>query len=538
MEAQGASVLREMADTPVDRRTVLPCFTIDIDAIERRSGLSGSVVRSLFESLSVPSGDVNRAFRSIGDFNIANATPLVPTGDGQTFLLFNLTSLCEALYVGPYYWMYDDPAYRDRAAENRGKFAEEFVRRRLRNVFGDARVYSNVVISSANGDVLGEIDVLVIYGDRAILVQVKSKQLTLEARRGNDNQIRIDFKKSTQDSYDQAEACARLLLTPSGYQFVAGGTSSVIVPDRLAEVYPMCVVSDHYPALSSQVRSFLRSSADRVLQPPMVLDVFALDVMTEMLTSPVKILSFINRRVNYQEQLIAHDELTILAYHLQYNLWVDRKYSLVSYGDEFTMALDVAMLVRRTGVPGERRVEGYVEEFWSTTIGAIVDEIERHPEPATMDIALLLLCLSGDAVRELSDGIDRMTAMARADGRHHDASLEFDGLGNGMTIHCNRESIGVAAGRLKEHCKVQKYRRKTEAWYGICIGPDGSVRLGERVAGEWERDSTMERKIAELGNRTETASTVERRGIGYGKIGRNARCPCGSGRKYKHCCMG
>ena len=537
IEAQSPSVLREMRNTPVDRRTVLPCFTIDIDAIERRSGLSGSAVRSLFECLSVPSGDVNRAFCSVGDFNVANAAPLIPTGDGKTFLLFNVMSLCEALYVGPYYWMFDDSAYRDRAAENRGKFAEEFVRGRLRDVFGDARVYSNVVISSTNGDVLGEIDVLVIYGDRAIVAQVKSKQLTLEARRGNDNQIRADFKKSTQDSYDQAEACARLLLTPSGCQFLAGGTSSVPVPDSLSEVYPMCVVSDHYPALGSQIRTFLRYSSDRALQPPMVIDVFALDVMTEMLASPVKTLSFINRRVNYHEQVIAHDELTILAYHLQYNLWVDSKYGLVSYGDEFTMALDVAMIVRRTGVSGERRVEGYLEEFRSTRIGKIVDGIERHPEPETVDIAFVLLCLKGDAVRELSDAIDRMTAQARADGRHHDASLEFDGLGKGMTIHCNRESIGVAAGRLKEHCEVQKYRRKTKAWYGICIGPDGSVRLGERVVGEWERDSAMERKVAEFGNRSRVIGGAGRPRVGYGKIGRNARCPCGGGKKYKHCCM-
>ena len=86
MEAQSPSVLREMRNTPVDRRTVLPCFTIDIDTIERRSGLSGSAVRSLFECLSVPSGEMNRDFYSIGDFNVANAAPLIPTGDGKTFL--------------------------------------------------------------------------------------------------------------------------------------------------------------------------------------------------------------------------------------------------------------------------------------------------------------------------------------------------------------------------------------------------------------------------------------------------------------------
>ena len=45
------------------------------------------------------------------------------------------------------------------------------------------------------GKKVGEIDVLVIFGDRAIVLQAKSKRLTLEARKGNDNQIKDDFKK-------------------------------------------------------------------------------------------------------------------------------------------------------------------------------------------------------------------------------------------------------------------------------------------------------------------------------------------------------
>jgi hypothetical protein len=44
------------------------------------------------------------------------------------------------------------------------------------------------------------------------------------------------------------------------------------------------------------------------IQPPMVLDVFALDAITEMLTSPLRFLSYINRRVGYTEQLMATHE--------------------------------------------------------------------------------------------------------------------------------------------------------------------------------------------------------------------------------------
>src|SRR5271167_1834478 len=44
------------------------------------------------------------------------------------------------------------------------------------------------------------------------VLQAKSKRLTLEARKGNDLQIKDDFKKAIQDSYDQALSCTKALL--------------------------------------------------------------------------------------------------------------------------------------------------------------------------------------------------------------------------------------------------------------------------------------------------------------------------------------
>ena len=61
---------------------------------------------------------------------------------------------------------------------------------------------------------LTEADVLVLFADRAVVVQCKSKKLTLEARKGNDLQLREEFKKSVQDAYDQAHLCAVSLGDP------------------------------------------------------------------------------------------------------------------------------------------------------------------------------------------------------------------------------------------------------------------------------------------------------------------------------------
>ena len=48
------------------------------------------------------------------------------------------------------------------------------------------------------------------------------------------------------------------------------------------------------------------------MSPPFVMDVFALDAITEMLNSPLQLLSYIDRRTGYTEKLMASHELTIL----------------------------------------------------------------------------------------------------------------------------------------------------------------------------------------------------------------------------------
>src|SRR5206468_734745 len=148
--------------------------------------------------------------------NVANALPLLPTGNEQ-FILFHIYSLVEALYEAPFYWMCADAVYIATAMRYRGQFTEDFSRERLELVFGKDKVHSNVDIYESKGKRVGEIDVLVIFGNRAIVLQAKSKRLTLEARRGNDGQIKDDFKKSIQDSYDQGYRCAKLL-TDTNYK--------------------------------------------------------------------------------------------------------------------------------------------------------------------------------------------------------------------------------------------------------------------------------------------------------------------------------
>ena len=196
-----------------------------------KSDVAPEIASAVLAGLTAPEPPTNAGFTSLGEFNIAYALPILrsPAGD---YISLQTYVVAEALYDSPFYWMAADKSYRDVAFTHRGAFTESLVARRLTAIFGAARVHCNVNIYS-NGNRIGEIDVMVLFADRAIVIQCKSKKLTLEARKGNDLQLRGDFKKSVQDAYDQAYLCARSLSNPR-FEFVGEKGGKIDLPGRCA----------------------------------------------------------------------------------------------------------------------------------------------------------------------------------------------------------------------------------------------------------------------------------------------------------------
>lgn len=193
-------VLRSL---PPTEWTFLPGFTFTASEVAAESGQDQESVEAVLGAFTISAEDRNSSFNALHDFNVANALPLIQRGD-KTFLLLQAYGMSEALYEAPFYWMMLDKAYQGTANNNRGRFAERFSEVRLAAVFGTANVFANVHVVESKGKELSEIDVLVVFGNRAIILQAKSKRLTIEARKGNDKVLKDDFKKSVQEAYELA----------------------------------------------------------------------------------------------------------------------------------------------------------------------------------------------------------------------------------------------------------------------------------------------------------------------------------------------
>ena len=509
---------------PPSEWSVLEGFSVTPDEIVHVGGLDVSVVQRVLSAFALSEGNRNDEFRSLNDFNACTAAPLIERGPGA-FILFSHHSLMQSLYESPFYWMIDDPQYKETASVNRGRFAEEFVRERLARVFGDKRVFQGVKVLESKGKERTDIDVLALFGNRAIVVQAKSKKLTLEARKGNDGQIKTDFKKAVQEAYDQGYGASSALLNPA-FRFRDGtGRSLDIRPPK--EVFIITVLSEAYPALAFQARQFLRYKSTNTVCPPIVADIFAIDAMTEMLDSPLWFVHYLRRRSGYSDKLLVPDELTALSFHLKHNLWLEDQYDWVHLTDDISCDLDAAMTVRREGIPGKRTPDGILTKLAGLTIEKILREIEAKPAPETLDFAFTVLSCAEETVKKLSEGIDEASERFENDGKGHNFTMSLRSApAAGVIVHCNRKTVEEAWRDLRSHCERRKYIHRADKWYGICVSPSSKkLRFGVGLEFPWKHDPTMDQRTKALPN--EEAP----------KVGRNDPCPCGSGKKYKKCHM-
>jgi hypothetical protein len=521
---------KAMLNIPPADWTILPGFCFSAEEVETISGVSLKEVNAVLDAFTLQNR--NPCFGDASAFNSAAAAPLIALPDGRVLLL-QYYNIVEALYESPFYWMGSDDAYKTTAFKHRGEFTESFVARRLAKVFGAKNVLSNVDLFQGRNKT-GEIDVLVIFGDRLIVVQAKSKRLTLEARKGNDGQIKADFQKAITDSYEQGLLCARHLLAGDCVLRNPQG-SEIKLPCKPKEIFILNVVSDHYPALSFQARQFLKYEASEGIRPPFIMDLFLLDAMTEMLETPLRLLGYVNQRAMQADKLVIHHELVALSFHLKENLWLSDKNDMVHLGDDISADLDLAMTVRREGIPGNRTPDGILTRFAGTAFERLIRQIEQRGDPATIELGFFLLTLGEDTCRHIDNGIREVTRRAKADGAVHDFTVSIGEAQEGICIHCNIGDSDAAAKKLAAHCHLRKYTLKARKWFGLCLDTDESIRMGVALDYPWGQSNEMDAQTAGMQRRPGTNLKGSASKWGSGKIGRNDPCPCGSGLKYKKC---
>jgi len=203
-------------------------------------------------------------------------------------------------------------------------------------------------------------------------------------------------------------------------------------------------------------------------------------------------------------------------------------------GDDVSVDLDIAMAARRSGIPGAQTPRGILTRLQSTVIAQVLSEVEDKEDPAVIECGFMLLTLGEDTVLEAARQIRRLNKMAQRDQKPHDFTMNLSAASSGFTFHCSNLPFEEAQRRLYGHCLVRKYAQHATSWFGICLRPgDIKVRTGATLQYQWTQDATLDDMTKNM-----RAAEPGAEPRAKAKIGRNELCPCGSGSKYKKCCLG
>lgn len=510
-----------------DEWTFLPNFRFELAEVADAAGLALDKAEVIAKRFSTQEQDEELSIRSAFAYNKVSAYPLIRLRDGQMFA-FSEYSLFESLYNDPFYWIAKDKKYLGEHSQTRGSFVELLTERTLRRVFGERNVARGVRFFDAGGNETAEADAVLRFGNRAFIFQAKSKKLTLASRSGDDDAIARDFKGAVQDAYDQAVACTEAIRRGERAQVGDELVSSEFLSGA-KRFYPICIVSDHYPSLSFQARELLTTHDQPDLASPIVLDVFALDVLSEMLSTPLYFTDYLSKRADFGERVMASHEMVVLSWYLKQNLFVKPNEHYV-LADDFLVELDLAMAVRRAGVAGQATPSGQLTRFRDTPIQRIIDAVERSERADVHRLGEVVLAMGSEAADQLSRGMSRILEQTKLDGRAHDITIGLEGEA-GFTVHCNLFEPDRARERLLTHCTMRKYVEKKAAWYGVNVSLDGEPRMMLGLEEPWAFDPVLESEAGDYRIRNYTHALNGPKG----KIGRNDPCPCLSGLKYKRC---
>ena len=485
-----------------------------------------SRARAFLDRFSVKPGSVNANLELPGQFNELDARPIIRLPDGRYWIVETFL-LAESIYLSPFYWMKDDPAYADSAFQNRGESTAELASELLRPVFGDQRVFRDVKIASAKGHTLTDADVLVTFGNKVLVVQAKSKKLTALARAGDDEQIRKDFKAAVQDAYEQGIVCRKAILDKQSRLIDSSG-NEITLNEAINDVYLICLTSDPYPAIAHQLKLFLSKSLDDPY--PVTISLFDLDVIAFYLKDPFDFLYYIRQRVALSDRIEAENEMVLLAFHLNKKLWPQHGFDAEYIAPSWAQLIDAHFPI----VKGEQQHGTATDKLhckWKNPrFERLLTQVKSSKNPGLTDAVFFLCDIAGDTADALIDWMHQVQREAQRDGQNHSFSTVLSGKKSGISYICQTSDPELLLQHATAFAMSKKYQTKSTVWLGLgaMLGSSNEIDVVLFNDDEWVEDPELEWMSRGL-----------QPGIAinpHKNLGRNDPCHCGSGLKYKKCC--
>ena len=384
----------------------------------------------------------------------------------------------------------------EKYAYTKAKYTERMVVEYLKRIFRDDEIYSNLHYS-INGRRF-EVDHLLTYGDNVIIIETKSGNFSIKARRGAIERIKTDLKKLICDAHNQGLRTKDYIKTMGIVEFSNSSGETVVkinYQEGKTNFILINVTLEPLFSFSSSLKNIEKLGIFSNNDYPWSVSLSELDLITRFIDLPPVFLHYVERRLEAQNQnnLHANNEISFLALYLDkgtFSFFDEKKEAFQSiYFDD-----DVIKPFTECFINGKEAPKLKINE----KIKSIITELDQlRPEKFTK-ITNTLLDYDHVGRKDFIRELDSTFLKTQVDGELQHSSGGFNIYRNiGFTILCQIGGENLRE-RLSKFCRYKHHENKTDIWVGFGIDVTNTSRnISEYVVidSKWKKNKKMEKEI-------------------------------------------
>ena len=413
----------------------------------------------------------------------------------------------------------------------------------LQKLLPDAQVYHSIYYRWHTGDVGNkqwcEADGLLIYDDHLFIIEVKAGAFT--------------YTSPANDFPAYIESIKNLVLKPAiqGKRFVEYLNSDVTVDifdkshNKVGVLssgdyrqITVCPVSlDTFTELAAQVQHLKALGIDVGSFPVWAISIDDLRVYSDVFDNPLIFLHFVEQRMRAFSSEIIHtdDELDHVGLYVNHNVYTQYAKEMLLTSKAQLNFIGYRADIDRffTEKLHEPNTPSPLKQEMPSRLVEIINVLSAQGKPGRAAIASYLLDCGGSWRNNITEGIEKTLVNQKVQKKPLPLSTYGDIK---LTIFCWQKSFVPSDDELAlDHSRAvmlvtgDKERLMLELLY---------TEEGELEDVNWSNITLTDVSNSEMKRLAELAMILKTKRLAKaGKVGRNTPCPCGSGKKYKKCCL-
>lgn len=409
----------------------------------------------------------------------------------------------------------------------RGDYLEDISLELFQTILPNSQVYKGLKYN-----VDDEVDGIVIYDNNIFIIEAKSNNFTIGAKKGNTDKIKRNTKDIIEKAYQQAIRAKSYIESNDFSDFRDKNKRTILTinKSKINHIYMINTTLEPLMHITANLNSLKRFGF--VQGRDWIWSVYLNDlrIISEIISSPSEFLLYLERRIRFNDypQIKTMEEIDIFGFFLHNGLYFDdidfpkQNYMMMASG--FSEPIDKYYLWKYGDLDKKMEKPSFFNKCKTNTI---VKKIENTNEDNSSILAKFLLSYDEQHQVEIEKQAINILNKKR---RNFSMFLPDENIGFTI-IHNQYEN----KKDMEFYCKVMSYEQKINNWFLIML--DGVSLNSLDVNFKYfnfsnEYYEELELEVKELRKRRINQTLEIQK-----NIGRNDTCPCGSDKKYKKCCL-